>query len=140
MRILFAQAAKVSPRNLLCLDAVGALVTCLLIGVVLASNRVATGLPTEILWLLAALAGILFVTSLTSSLFAARPAKMLKYIAIANLSYCVLTLTICVIKLRQLTIWGLIYFSLEAAVIILLASWEWRVAKRNMANATFVAV
>lgn len=122
-----------SSRRLLFLDAIGALVTCLITGGLFASNWVPTGLPSELLGVLAAIAGVLFLTSLTSFLFAAKPSNILRYIALANAAYCVATLAICALKIKTLTRWGITYFSLEAALLLLLASWEWRVSR--MSNA-----
>lgn len=133
MRIQPVQTVLASSRHLLFLDATGALVTCLITGCLFASDWVPTGLPAGILRFLAAIAGVLFLTSLTSFLFAAKPANILRYIAIANAAYCVATLAICAMKMKLLTRWGITYFSLEAALLILLASWEWKVSR--MSNA-----
>lgn len=118
-----------SSRHLLLLDAIGALVTCMITGGLFASGYVQTGLSVEMLRLLAALAGLLFLTSLTSFLFAAKPSNMLRYVALANVAYCVTTLALCALQIKTLTRWGIIYFPLEAVLVILLAAWEWRVAK-----------
>jgi hypothetical protein len=131
MSIQTVQTVLASSRHLLFLDAIGALVTCLITGWLFASDWVPTGLPSEILWVLAAIAGVLFLTSLTSFLFAAKPSNILRYTAIANAAYGVATLAICAMKMKMLTRWGITYFPLEAALLMLLASWEWRVSRMS---------
>lgn len=52
----------------------------------------------------------------------------MKIIATANLLYCCLTAGLIVVYYQELTVWGLTYFVLEMAVIVVLAAIEWQTA------------
>ncbi|MBX3423302.1 MAG: hypothetical protein KF752_17220 [Pirellulaceae bacterium] len=117
-----------NPKHLLAIDAAGALTTCAITGLVLAPERLMTGLPPTLLYWLAGIAGGFFVLGMFGLSCAPDPRRPLKLLAMLNGGYCITTLVCCVAYWNQLTMWGGIYFVLEAIVISALVFWEWRVA------------
>jgi hypothetical protein len=53
---------------------------------------------------------------------------LLKIISIANLLYCVLTITLIVYFFPKLTIFGIFYFIIEMMILVSMALWEWKIA------------
>jgi hypothetical protein len=121
-----------NPRRLLFIDAVGAMVTASITALVLAAERVPTGLPPNLLYVLAGVAALFAAISMSGVLFSPRPQHFLRLIAIANLSYCGATVIICAIHFGSLTIWGGIYFPIEVVIVVALATWEWKVAANTI--------
>ena len=119
----------ITPKQLFLVDSFGALLTAFMLGIVLARLESFFGMPRDILYILSLIACVFALYSFICYRFT--PVNwplFLRIIAIANLAYCVLTIS-CIIYLFQLlTIWGLIYFLLECIVIVVLVSIEWRKA------------
>lgn len=119
----------ITPKQLFLIDSFGALLTAFMLGIVLARLESFFGMPRDILYILSLIACVFALYSFICYRFT--PVNwplFLRIIAIANLAYCVLTIS-CIIYLYQLlTIWGLIYFLLESIVIVVLVSIEWRKA------------
>jgi hypothetical protein len=113
------------PPKLFLLDGSGALLTlCCLLGLLLPLEAY-FGMPRQTVLLLAALAGTFAVYSLSCYRFSGtnwRP--YLVVIASANTLYCALTSFWMVVNASRLTILGLVYFSLEIAVILCLVAIE----------------
>ena len=117
-----------SPRHLLLVDGVGALMTSASTGLLLATEVLASGIPSWVLWILASVAFGYACFDAVGVFYVSDPRPFLSGIAILNLVYCFITLVICCVFSRQLTWLGMIYFSLEAIVVIPLALWERRIA------------
>lgn len=119
----------VTPKQLFLIDSFGALLTAFMLGIVLARLESFFGMPRDILYILSLIACVFALYSFICYRFT--PVNwplFLRIIAIANLAYCILTIS-CIIYLYQLlTIWGLLYFLLECIVIVVLVSIEWRKA------------
>lgn len=121
-------------KKLFLLDGLGATLTALLLSQVLGRYESLFGMPREILFTLAGIACSFAVYSLLCYLFLNQNWQpFLKGIAIANTSYCVITLCLLVYQNDSLTFWGFAYFSGEIIVILILARAEFKSAKK-MAN------
>jgi hypothetical protein len=118
-----------NPRLMFLLDGFGALLSVLLLGVVLVKLESTIGMPTQTLYVLSGIAGF-FVGY--SFLCAFRIKKnwrpFLKIIALANLSYCLLTFSFLLYHQAHVTTIGLIYFLVEIVIIVALALFEFKVA------------
>ncbi len=118
-----------TPRTLFAVDAVGALVTALLVGVVLPTLREYIAMPRPALRALALTALALAVYSLACVVL--RPSRWPRYlrgIALANATYCVVTAGCLVYVRARLAIGDWIYFVGEIVVVGALAALEYRVA------------
>ena len=122
----------IAPRRLFLVDGLGAVLSAVGLGLVLPAFEPVVGLPTQVLYPLAGLAGGLAAGSLRC--FWANPSNWrvwLKRIAGANLLYASLTAALLWFWAPNLTAWGALYFGLELAVVCLLAGWEWHAAART---------
>lgn len=106
-----------SIRQMFAIDALGALLSAVMLGGVLPLLSFYIGMPNDTLYLLAALAGAFMLYS-SSCYFLSLGAVWLMGIALANSAYCLLTLCLLYLHYKQLTTLGLIYFLVEAAVIV----------------------
>lgn len=118
-----------SVRRLFLIDALGALTTAFMLGLVLTHFQVYFGMPRNVLQLLALVAVAFFVYSFACYLRLPEKWRVFLWgIAVANLLYCVLTLSLVVYWYGQLTPLGILYFAGEALIIVVLAITELRVA------------
>lgn len=114
------------------IDAGGAFISIILLGLVLPSLESVIGMPYRILYLLAALAAPLFIFSSLSWLFARERWRMLLVIvAFGNLLYCAISIAAIVWFKGDLTTLGLAYFAGEIIVIASLAAIELLYAARR---------
>lgn len=116
------------PRIMLLIDAIGALTTSLMLGIVLAKNVALFGMPTDVLQPLSAVASCFAVYSFCVYLFAKKYKLYIRIIALANLSYCIASAALTIINRHTLTTIGMIYFIGEILTIISLIYIEWNVA------------
>lgn len=118
------------PNNIFLLDGFGALLTAFMLSVVLAGFEHFFGMPRNVLYMLAAIAGVFAVYSLCCYRFVSRNHRpFLLGIIIANLSYCILSIAMALCYFQQLKTPGLVYFILEIVVILALVFIEltcWR--------------
>lgn len=120
---------NLNPKRLFLIDACGAVVSAITLGLVLTSLESLIGMPPEVLQTLAYIACFLFVYSF--SCFMRMPENwrpFLKAIALANFTYCLLTITMVIKLYEALTIWGVTYFVMELMVILVLVVYEWKIA------------
>ena len=116
-------------KRLFLIDAVGALVSSLMLGIILAYIQPLIGMPKVILYNLALVALVLFVYSLLCYLFRKNNSKkLLAVIAIANYTYCLASLFLMITYYNELTSLGILYFVLEKVVVLTLASIELKIA------------
>ena len=117
------------PRYLFAIDGAGALLSAFLLGVVLVRWEAVFGIPVRVLYVLAAFP-LLFAVYDGWCYWRARPnpAPYLRGIAVANLSYCVLSLGLAAGHAATLTPWGWAYLLGEVSIVIALAIFELRVA------------
>jgi hypothetical protein len=120
------------PRRLFLIDGLGALLTASLLAFLLAPLERYFGMPVWVLYPLAAVAGVFALYSLLCyARFPANWQPYLRGIAVANLSYCVLTAVLVVYFWGQLTVLGVLYFVGEMGVVIGLVAVEVGVYRRN---------
>lgn len=118
-----------TPRAMFLIDGLGALLSAFLLGIILTKFENTFGMPSKVLYFLAALPCIFAVYDFSCYWQAIenwRP--FLKTIAIANLIYCFISIGFVVHHFEKLTTLGLIYFLLEFAIVIILASIEFKTA------------
>ena len=128
-----------TPTPWLLLDAMGALASAVMHGVVLRRVLPVTGMPAEVLGALAVIACGLAVFSIVSwnlstrSLIGvARAGQLLRTVALANVLFCLGLAALLVVFSEVLTGWGYAYFALEIAAVLWLANVEWRVGVRSL--------
>ena len=121
---------QINPRKLFLIDGLGALLSAGMLGLILTSFETSFGMPKDVLYVLAALAGIFSVYSLLCYMISiADRSPFLKVIAVVNLLYCGLTLILVIYFFSQIKVLGMVYFLLEIAIVVTLAVIEWRLAK-----------
>lgn len=117
------------PDAIFLADGLGALLTAFLVGGVLTRWEACFGMPKSVLYPLAA-AGLLFAAySLGCHFLKVKKWKsFLLGIAAANMTYCLVSLTLVAIYFERLTALGVVYFVLEVCVVGVLAGVEIRLA------------
>lgn len=116
---------------MLLLDSGGALLSAFLLGVILVSLQEYFGMPAPVLGRLSLVACAFAAYSLISFFLKKSWATSLRVIAVANLLYCGLTISLMLIYREDLSAWGWAYFVAEVAVIAALAGMEWQVAAKE---------
>ncbi len=122
-------------RQLFLLDGIGALLTASLLVGLLGNCEGFFGVPRQQLYVLAAIAGIFALYSLTC--YVVSPVNwrlFLRIIAFANLAYCVFTLVIVFFFSANATAWGMAYFIGEAMIVGGLVFWELRKVMQQSAT------
>lgn len=128
---LFDFIHRIPPRTFFLIDGLGALLSAFSLGVVLVQLEHLFGMPAAVLYCLALAAGAFMVYSLSCYVFFPKNWRsFLRLIALVNLSYCALTLSLLFYHQPQLTAWGNAYFILEIILVATLALLELQVAKR----------
>jgi hypothetical protein len=123
--------ATENPRLLFAVDGLGALLSAFLLGLVLTRLEHIFGMPTEALHVLAAIPCFFVVYDLVCFWKVKRKqGTFLRIIALANLSYCCLSLGFVWHHFQALTAWGLAYFLLEVGIVLALVYVEFRTAAR----------
>ncbi len=118
-----------TPRNIFLIDAIGAAISTLLLGLVLPYLVTFIGMPSIVLYIFALIAFLFSIYSFFC--FKLNPKNCRPYliaIGIANLLYCLFTLLMVIFFYSSLSILGISYFILEIIIIVLLASFELRTA------------
>jgi hypothetical protein len=128
---------SVQPKRIFLIDALGALLSAAMLGLVLTRFESNFGMPVKTLHLLALIPIFYFIYSFFC--FVKTPRHWRKYlrgIAIANLIYCLLTIGTVFSHFGQLTLLGIAYFVGEMAIIIALAMFELRLSNGPMSKQT----
>lgn len=127
--LLMAKLAK-DPHRLFLIDGLGALLSVFLLGYVLVQLQEIVGMPVRTLYILASIP-ILFAiydficyTKLSADL-----SQFLRYIAFANIVYCLFSLVMLVNHKESLTFLGMSYFIIEILIVLVLAYIELRISK-----------
>ncbi len=119
-------------KKLLLLDSIGALVSAISLGVLIPVLHSYFNFPMDVLYILAGIAVVFSVYSLLSYLFSGKKWRnYLRVIAIANLSYCVLTAGLMVKFLDDISMLAIAYFVGEILLVVSLAIWELKVASQK---------
>ena len=122
---------KLPPGKLFLIDGFGALLSAFLLGVILTRFESTFGMPREALYYLAALPCFFALYDLVCYFRVSenwRP--FLKAITIANLLYCCLSIGFLLLHYSSLTALGWLYFLLELAIVVVLASMELQKARK----------
>lgn len=119
-------------RKLLLLDFFGALATSLGTGLLLATEVIATGLPTVVLIVMSLVACGFAIFDIVAYRFVRRTAISLAVVALLNLSYCVAVVILCTMYAQQVTKLGLLYFAIEVPVVLLIVCWELAIARAEL--------
>lgn len=123
---------KIDPRKLFIIDSAGALVTALMLGFFIPSFESVYGVVDSYLY---PLSGIAFIYSVYSFICYLKIRSnwrlFLRIIAIANFMYCAITIGIVFYLHSVVNNLGILYFSGEAVVIIVLALFELKVAAKK---------
>ena len=118
-----------TPRKLFLIDGLGASLTVLLLSQLVARFERTFGMPSRVVYALAALAGVFAVYSLTCHfLLRTNGRPYLRAIAVANLLYCALSLGCCIYFADSLTVLGWAYFAGEILIVLALVRAEWAVS------------
>lgn len=119
-------------QTIFLIDGIGAVLTCILLSFVLAPLETYFGLPANVLHSLS-LIGLCF--ALYS--FGCHFAKFTKWwiflraIALANLFYCFVTISLLFTFRDVMTTLGILYFLCEIVVICVLVYFEWKLSFRK---------
>lgn len=117
-------------RRLLAIDACGALLTAAITLGLLASGIVASGVPSIAWWVLGGVAMGLAVLGAFALWRQWPPAPQLRRLAAANLAYALASLLLVGTFRDTVTIIAVAYVVVEAWVLVILASVEWRESAR----------
>jgi hypothetical protein len=114
---------------MLLVDAIGALVSAVSLGVLLPYFQSFIGLPLHLLYVLAFIAVIFLIISL-SSFFRGNCEyqKRLKMMAKFNLLYILVTWLLIILYFAEITNYGLLYFAAETIVVLVLVKFERQLA------------
>lgn len=129
---LMWEKLTVKPATIFLLDGIGALVTAGLLLLILTRFEPLFGMPRNALRGLALMAFVYGVYSFTCYLARNRWRPYLQIIALANLTYCLITLGLILVNYRQVTWVGVAYFVGETILILSLAALEWRLATETL--------
>ncbi len=122
---------NVSVRQVLLADGLGAFLSALLLGGVLARWVPVFGMPAPVVYSLSAVAVIMALNSLTAYRRAGLQWRMrLRWVAGVNVLYIVATLVLTGYHYTALSLWGLLYFGGELLIIALLVLLEYRLLRK----------
>lgn len=125
MQQLFA-----NPKKVFLLDGIGAIVSALFLGVVLVQLEPYIGMPKSILHVLASMALLYAVYSMSCYFFLkSNWSPFLKIIAFANSFHCLVTIYLIFTNYKTLTPLGITYFVVEILIVIAVVLLELNTAK-----------
>lgn len=123
------------PKTVFLIDGLGAVLTAIILMAVLRHFNDYFGMPREALAILSIAALIFAVYSFSCFVFLDNNAqKLLRPIIVANLTYCVLTLSLVLYFYNRLTILGIAYFVGEVLIICGIVYMELKTLKANSQN------
>lgn len=117
----------INAKNLLRIDAIGALFSCFFIGGLMIPFQSFIGLPHSVLTILALLATLFCLHS--SFAFFRYPKSFsmhLRLVTIANLLYALLSIGVLVIYIEHMSLIGKVYFIAELSILSILIILEWK--------------
>ena len=122
--------ASSNPKSLFLIDGLGALLSAFILGFVLTQFESIFGIPSSTLYFLASIPCLLTVYDLV--VYKKIENKLgiyLKAIAIMNLLYCLLSISLAYFHCESITLWGWVYMILEVCIISAIAYIELLVAR-----------
>ncbi len=117
-------------KKLFLIDASGAILSAFLLGVVLVRFETIFGIPSATLYFLAAIPIGFAIYDLYCYRQGEQIGKFLKGIAMANLSYCILSIGLAFYHFEVVTTLGWLYIIGEVLIVIVLSVIEYNVARR----------
>jgi len=123
---------NLSPRQIFFADALGALLTASIVGILLVRLYIYLNIDKSTLYVLALIALLLFTYS--SSMVLYRPVKwqgFMRILSLANGTYCLLTLGMLLYYKYEVTLVAVIYFVAEAILVTAIALTEWLYVNKN---------
>jgi len=122
---------KISPKQIFLLDAMGALITAFLTGIILTYFYPYFGMPIKECYFLGTVAVLFFIYSFTCAvLLKENHAPFIKFIAISNGIYTLITTGLVIYHFTILTKLGVSYFVVETFVVSFVIALEWRLANQ----------
>ncbi|MEM7549511.1 MAG: hypothetical protein AAF363_07550 [Bacteroidota bacterium] len=119
-------------RKIFSIDALGALITFIMLSLVLARYESVFGMPEDMLNVLAGVAaGFAFYSSACFFLVKSNWLPYLMVIATANCLYSLTTLVLVIHFYQSLTVLGIAYFMGEIILVVSLAVLEFRMCRKN---------
>ncbi len=118
-------------KNIFLVDAAGAGISAVVIGLILPYLNSWVGLPVQALYFLATLALAYAVYSFYCYWFSFKTKAFLYFIILANLVYCILTAAIVAYYFKEMMILGYSYFLAEIFVILTLVTIEYKVYQKT---------
>lgn len=135
MNILDLTKFIVKSRKVFIWDAVGALVSACLMGIVLPRFQTLFGIPLPALYFLAALPCAFVLYDLCAYQFGRnKSGQLLKGIAALNLIYAVISISLAIYHRASLTSLGWLYLVGEVLVLIVLAKFEYELGNKWQEN------
>lgn len=117
-------------KRLFLIDAIGASISTIILGLVFLKFHAFFGLPKNIFLLLAIIPFWFSIFSFTCYFKKVKQLKVkLKGIAFANLSYCLLTISLGIFYYESITIFGITYFLVETIIVTILSVYELKTAR-----------
>lgn len=128
--LVYFNIMKISHNQIFFLDSAGALLTAFLTAVILTQFHVYFGMPVNECYVLGAVAVLFSIYSLVCAIrLKKNHAPFLKFIAITNGIYCLITTGFVIYHYPGLTKWGVAYFVIETLVVAFVIALEWRTAE-----------
>jgi hypothetical protein len=127
----YTKVLSLPPKHIFLIDALGALLTCIVLSLLLPHFSSEFGVDQSVFHLLAAIVACFFIYS--GILHILQPKNwvlFLRIIAAANVMYCLATMLLIILLKSQITLPGVIYFIAEAMIILWLAFFEFEYAKK----------
>jgi hypothetical protein len=122
---------NIKPKTLFLIDGLGAILSALMLGVVLVHFQDLIGMPIRALYVLAFLPCLFMIYSFSCFFFLRDNwSPYLKFIAIVNFLYCLLSIGMMIVHRESLTVIGYIYFIVEIIIVLVIAGIEYRASKK----------
>ena len=119
-----------NPKQLFLLDAIGALVSAMMLGVVLVHFQEFFGIDSNTLYFLASFPMLFAVIDIYGYLLTIkRIGRFLQLIALLNLGYCLISLGAVILLHEGISVLGWTYILLEIIILLFLGMLEWQVGK-----------
>ena len=119
-------------KKIFLIDSIGAIFSAFFLGFVLVHLQTFFGMPVKALYFLATIAIVFSIYSFLNYVFFSKHWRLLlKIIALSNLAYIALTLTLVIYFREQLTWLGWTYFILEIGIICVLVWMEFRIIRNT---------
>lgn len=118
--------SAIEHKKLFLVDGVGALLSAILLWV-LAQFENMLGLPSKVLYVLSVIPCFFAIYSIFCFVKKIENWRLfMKIIAVANILYSCLTISLMAVFYQKITVLGLLYFVFEIIIILFLASIEWK--------------